>query len=104
MARVCAESSVCLRNSGDRYEVSRHADATPWPCGFAIERMILQRPQPHGEGARADARKRALQLAKLDLELLPELAVEGAERLVEKQDLGLEHEGARQRHPLLLAP
>ena len=55
-----------------------------------------------GDEDRRDA-ERALQLAQLDLELLAQLAVERAERLVEQQDLGLEDEGAGERHALLLA-
>ena len=51
---------------------------------------------------RGDA-ERALQLLQLDLQLLAQLAVERAQRLVEQQDVGLEDDGAGQRHALLLA-
>jgi len=44
-----------------------------------------------------------LQSADLLAHLDPELGVEVAERLVEQQDLRLEHHGAGQRHTLLLA-
>ena len=47
--------------------------------------------------------ERALQLLQLDLQLLAQLAVERAQRLVEQQDVGLEDDGAGQRHALLLA-
>jgi hypothetical protein len=39
----------------------------------------------------------------LELHLLAQLAVEGAERLVHEQDRGLDHHGAGERHALLLA-
>ena len=45
----------------------------------------------------------ALKLLQLDLQLLAQLAVERAERLVEQQDVGLEDDRTRQRHALLLA-
>jgi hypothetical protein len=44
-----------------------------------------------------------LQRLELDLEVLAELRVKRAERFVEQQHARLEHERARQRHPLLLA-
>ena len=44
-----------------------------------------------------------LQPLELDLHVLSELVVEGGERLVEEQHLGARRQGARQRHPLLLA-
>ncbi len=44
----------------------------------------------------------ALDALQLHLELLAELQVEGAERLVEEQHLGTVHERARERHALLL--
>ena len=43
-----------------------------------------------------------LQASQLAPHLLPQLAVEGGQRLVEQQDVGLEHDGAGQRHALLL--
>ena len=43
-----------------------------------------------------------LQVLELDLHLLAQLGVERRHRLVEQQQLGLEHERARERHPLLL--
>ena len=39
----------------------------------------------------------------LELDVLAELAVERAERLVHQEDVGLDHHGARQRDALLLA-
>ena len=39
----------------------------------------------------------------LDLHLLAQVLVEGAERLVEQQHVGIEHEAACERHPLLLS-
>ena len=39
----------------------------------------------------------------IDLHLLAQVLVERAERLVEQQHIGVEHEATRQRHPLLLA-
>ena len=39
----------------------------------------------------------------LDLHLLAQVLVERAEGLVEQQHIGIEHEAARERHPLLLA-
>ena len=44
-----------------------------------------------------------LQSLELDLHLLAELEVEGAERLVEQEDLGLDDQGSRQGDPLALA-
>jgi hypothetical protein len=44
-----------------------------------------------------------LQLLQLDLHVLAQLEVERAQRLVEQQQRGLEHEAPRDRHPLLLA-
>ena len=52
------------------------------------------------DGGRADG---ALDLAQLDLHLLAQLGVEVGERLVEQQDLRLDHQSAGQRHALLLA-
>ena len=43
-----------------------------------------------------------LQLLQLDLHVLAQLEVERAERLVEQQQRGLEHEAARDRDALLL--
>ena len=43
-----------------------------------------------------------LQLLQLHLQLAPQLGVEGAERLVEQQHRGLEHQGAGQGDALLL--
>ena len=40
---------------------------------------------------------------ELELHLLAQLEVDGAERLVQQQDRGLEHQRAGQRHPLPLA-
>jgi hypothetical protein len=48
--------------------------------------------------------ERALQLADLDPDFLAELGVEVRERLVEEQELRLDHQRARERHALLLAP
>ena len=45
----------------------------------------------------------ALQCPQLDLHLLAQALVEGAERLVEQQDRRPHHQRAGQRHPLLLA-
>ena len=45
----------------------------------------------------------ALELPQLELEVLAELGVEGAERLVEQQDLRVEHQGPGQGDALLLA-
>ena len=45
----------------------------------------------------------ALQVLELDLDLLAELLVEGPERLVEQQHLGLEGERPGERDPLPLA-
>ena len=45
----------------------------------------------------------ALQLLELDLQLLTQLAVERAQRLVEQQNVGLENDRAGKRHTLLLA-
>ena len=45
----------------------------------------------------------ALQRAQLELQLLAQLRVERAERLVEQQHPRVEHERAGQRHALLLA-
>ena len=44
-----------------------------------------------------------LQLADLDAHFVPQLGVEIGQRLVEQQDVGLDHERARERHALLLA-
>jgi len=44
-----------------------------------------------------------VQAANLEAHLLAQVGVEVAERLVEQQRLGLDHQGARQRHALLLA-
>ena len=43
-----------------------------------------------------------LQLADLDAHFLPQLGVEIGQRLVEQQDVGLDHERAGERHALLL--
>jgi hypothetical protein len=40
----------------------------------------------------------------LEAHLLPEVRVQVGERLVEQEDLGLDDQGARHRHPLLLPP
>jgi hypothetical protein len=56
-----------------------------------------------GDEDRRDAEP-PLQRAHLELHRFPQLAVQRAERLVEQQQLRLEHHGARQRHPLLLLP
>ena len=45
-----------------------------------------------------------LQGLELDLERLPELGVERAERLVQKKHGRVEDQSPRERHPLLLAP
>jgi hypothetical protein len=42
-------------------------------------------------------------VAKLDLDLLAQLAIQRAQRLVEQHDLGLEDEGAGEGDPLLLS-
>ena len=55
-----------------------------------------------GDEDRGEA-KLALQPADLELHGLAQLAVEGTERLVEQQKARIEHDGARQRHALLLA-
>ena len=47
--------------------------------------------------------ERALKLLQLDLQFLAQLAIERPRGLVEQQDVGLEDDGARQRHALLLA-
>ena len=44
-----------------------------------------------------------LQQLELDLHLLAELAVKGAQRLIEQQHRGPLHQGARERNALLLA-
>jgi hypothetical protein len=44
-----------------------------------------------------------LQLLQLGAHALAQLRIEVAERLVEQQDLRLDHQAARQRDPLLLA-
>jgi hypothetical protein len=44
-----------------------------------------------------------MQSANLALQLLAQGAIEGAKRLVHEQQAGLEYQGARERHPLLLA-
>jgi hypothetical protein len=44
-----------------------------------------------------------LQLFQLDFHVLAQLEIERAQRLVEQQQRGLEHEAPRDRHPLLLA-
>jgi len=44
-----------------------------------------------------------LEELQLQLHLLAQLAVEGAERLVEEQDGGTVHQGARERDALLLS-
>ena len=45
----------------------------------------------------------ALERADLGAHVDPDLGVEVREWLVEQQDVGIEDEGPRQRHPLLLA-
>jgi hypothetical protein len=45
----------------------------------------------------------AMDTLDLDLHLLAQVLVERAEGLVEQQHIGIEHEAARERHPLLLA-
>ena len=45
----------------------------------------------------------AMNALELDLHLLAQVLVERAQRLVEQEHVGVEHEAARQRHPLLLA-
>src|SRR5690606_20606622 len=47
--------------------------------------------------------ERALDTLDLDLHLLAQVLVEGAERLVEKEQRGFENECAGQRHTLLLS-
>ena len=43
-----------------------------------------------------------LQRLELDLEGLAELGIEGAQGFIEKEDARAEHDGARERHALLL--
>ncbi len=62
------------------------------------ERLLLV--VGHHDGGEAEA---ALQLANLHPDLGAELGVEVGERLVQQQDLRLDHQGAGERHPLLLA-
>jgi hypothetical protein len=45
----------------------------------------------------------AMNALELNLHLLAQILVERAQRLVEQEHVGVEHEAARQRHPLLLA-
>ena len=45
----------------------------------------------------------ALDAAELELHLLAQLAVQGGQRLVEQEQVGLEHQRAGDRHALLLA-
>src|SRR5262245_2891126 len=54
----------------------------------------------HVDGGDAEL---AMDPLDLDLHLLAQVLVERAERLVEQQDVGLEHEGPRQGYTLLLA-
>ena len=44
-----------------------------------------------------------LQRFQLDAHLLPELGIEGGERLVEQQHVGIHDQGPRQGHALALA-
>ena len=53
------------------------------------------------DGDRCDAQP-TLQVANLDLHLLPEFAVKGGHRLVHQQERRAEHDGAGERHALLL--
>ncbi|MNY50246.1 hypothetical protein D3C86_1857390 [compost metagenome] len=46
----------------------------------------------------------SLQLFQLDLQFLAQLAIKRPKGFIQQQDLGLEYDGAGQRHTLLLAP
>ena len=84
--------------------LARHADLHD-PAG-------VHHRQPVGHGQRfllvvGDVEERdadpLLQRLQLDLERPPQLGVQRAERLVEQQHRGVEHQRPGQRHPLLLA-
>src|SRR6185312_10197525 len=61
-------------------------------------RLTLVVGDQDGRGAHG-----ALDLAQLDLHFLAQLGVEVGERLVEQQNLRPDHQGAGERHALLLA-
>jgi hypothetical protein len=63
------------------------------------QRLLLVVGHVHGRDAEL-----ALELPDLAADLHPDLGVEVGQRLVQQQDVRVEHEGTRQRHPLLLAP
>ena len=44
-----------------------------------------------------------LDAPELELHVFAQLAIEGGERFIEEEEIGLEHEGAGDRDPLLLA-
>ena len=73
--------------------VAKHRDPVGHRHGFGL----IVRDVDHGD---ADL---AVDALDLDLHLLAQVLVERAERLVEQQHVGIEHEAARQRHALLLA-
>jgi hypothetical protein len=81
-----------------RVELLDHAfvedrDAVAHGEGFAL--VVRHVDEGHAE--------LAMQFLQLDLHVFAQLLVERAERLVHQHQLRLEHQGARQRHALLLA-
>src|SRR5471030_1441410 len=86
---------VDLGRRGDLFDAAlvHHGDTVGKHQRF----FLIVRDEDRGEA------KPALQAADLELHGLAQLAVEGAERLVEQQQTRIEDDGAGQRHPLLLA-
>ena len=66
------------------------------PVGHGQRLLLVVRDHHRGQA------QLLLQLADLDAHLLPQLGVEIGQRLVEQQDVGLDHERAGERHALLL--
>ncbi len=115
-AAVLALAHLARHQVHQPHEVGHHAVRRP---GIDLERraVLLQAAAIHhrdlvgqrqrlglvvGDIDEGDAGA-ALQLLELDAHALAQLGVEIGQRLVEQQDVGLDHQRARQRDALLLA-
>ena len=96
--------SATMRLAGSRIDLERRAELLQPPA--VDDRDLVGQRQRLGLVVRdideGDAGA-ALQLLQLRAHALAQLGVEIGQRLVEQQDVGLDHEAARQRDALLLA-
>ena len=90
-----AGALVDLVRRADLFQAPVVEDADPVAHGQGL--LLVMGDEDEGDA------ERALQFLEFHLHLLPELQVQGAQRLVQQQDLRLHHQRPGQRHALALA-